>query len=195
MMAFLKWISSKWWPIAVGFSIAAVAYIRFAEAGDHARRHWTRVQADDLAVARQESQMRYFCVGGMAFDMGKGNEPVALLENRITMVDSRTKKRCLPPWAEAVRCDEILMSATSESGWASTLIKVDEPLPRAVAATKRRLERLGWRETAASTVAGQNRPSVPGFMFEKGGSWLLASAVYNSDEGATDVLLSGRFEP
>lgn len=194
-MTLVKWISSKWWPIALGCSLAAVAYLRFAEAGDYTRRHWTRIQSEDLKVARLDPQMRYFCVGDWAFDMGGDNEPVGLFEDKITMSDGRARKLCLPPWAKAAGDSEILMSAASpDSGWGAALMTVREPLPSALSSIAKRLERLGWREMPGATAARQQRHALPGAMYEKGRAWLLVSAVSDSNERSTTVLTAGRFQ-
>jgi hypothetical protein len=194
-MVLIKWIYSKWWPVSIGFSIAAVAYLRLAAAGDYARAHWTRIQSEDSRVAAMDPQMRYLCVGDMAFDLGQDGEPIDLFENKIVIADAEAKKRCLPPWTETVEHDEILMSAACPgSGFGATLVEINATVVRAVEYVGKNLKRTGWRETAASIAARNRKPSIPAAMYERGHAWLLTTVAFEPKPGSSAILFAGRFD-
>jgi len=190
-----KWFGKVWWPAAICLSIAALFYLRVAEAGSDPNLSWEQTQEREISFAKAKSAVRYLCVGDLAFDLGDGSSPLVLGEDRLFILDAEVRKRCRIPWMPMVEGAETLLSATAPaSGYAAALIEVGSPALEAVEVVRGGLTRAGWREAGACGVSRRRNPGRAAGMYERDGAWLMTVGLQLPEGTGSLVLIAGRFD-
>ncbi|MCP4677202.1 MAG: hypothetical protein GY854_17140 [Deltaproteobacteria bacterium] len=190
-----KWFGKMWWPVAICLAITAMAYQRVAEAGSDPGLSWEQTQVRDISLAASKSVVRYLCVGDLAFDLGDGDSPLVLGEDRIFFLDAEVRERCRFPGMPMIEDAKTLLSATApSSGYAAALIDVGSPALEAVGVVRAGLARTGWREAGASRVSRQRNPGSAAGMYEREGAWLMTVGLQLPGRTGSLVLLAGRFD-
>ncbi len=190
-----KWIGKVWWPVAICLSMAALFYLRVAEAGSDSGLNWEQTQEREISIAAAKSSVRYLCVGDLAFDLGDGSSPLVLGEDRLFILDTELRKRCRIPWMPMVEGAETLLSATApSSGYAAALIEVGSPALEAVDVVRGDLAQSGWREAGASGISRRTRAGKTAGLYERNGAWLMTVGLQLPERTGSLVLLAGRFD-
>jgi hypothetical protein len=178
--------------VAVIGGILSVIYLRHAKADTSSQLHWTHTQARQQAIADEVSEIRYFCVNDMAFDLspdGKRSDPG---ENKIVVTDEETKRNCRLPWMPVFTNLSRVMSAVSPAnGYGALLATMDGSAEQIDA----RLNQAGWRQSDGSVRLHQAHPEIQGYLYQQKSAWMLVVFEKTTQSDKTTALFAGRWDP
>ncbi|MCP4198837.1 MAG: hypothetical protein GY762_16960 [Proteobacteria bacterium] len=166
--------------------------MRHAKAGTASPLHWIHTQAREQALADKVSEIRYFCVNDMAFDLAADGKRIDPGENRIVVTDEETKKNCRLPWMPVFTNLSTVMSAVSPTNGFGALLVTMYGNSEQIGA---RLKQAGWRESAASVRLHQAHPHIRGYLYEQKGAWMLVVFEKAKNTNETTALFAGRWNP
>lgn len=165
--------------VLICLSIAAIGLLRVE------RSQSNEPASEDRVL---EHELRYVCIGSLAFELGGIRKAAPLEEFKLTLSDAEARRHCLPP--NLPMRERPVVSVTAPSRGYGAVVERNPRAPTdALAFLRTEMQAVGWRETEASKQLGDIEKERKVIAYKRDNAWIFTTAV-PVPNGAGSLLLT-----